>query len=74
MMRQPIQFQVTDVRSQVLKEACLLLTHIARCLVVTTKGRLNISNLDKFIEYFVSKSCLGKVLHNGNSVMSDIAH
>ena len=74
LMRQPIQFQVADARSQVLKEACLLLVHIARCLGVGTKGRLNLANLEKFIEYFVSKGCLGKVLHSGNSVMSDVAH
>ena len=70
-IKYPLQRQIVDSRSQVLKEACLLVTQIARSLAA---ARHNALELERFLECFVSKGCLCKVLHSANSVIHDMAN
>ena len=72
-IRYPLGAQILDQRSQVLKEACVLLGHLSRALSQSTMRSIG-NILDKFIEYFLTKEGLFKVLHSGKTALHELAH
>ena len=48
-----------------------MLTQIARCIAA---NKHNSQELERFVECFVSRVCLCKVLHSANAVVHDMAN
>jgi hypothetical protein len=57
----------------VLKEACVLVSHLSRTLCQTSSKGHN-TLIDKFMEYFLQRDGLLKVIHSGKTALHELAH